>query len=130
MSSRAHTVLLVDDEAMIRIALAEYLEDCGFAVIQAGDSDEAISVLCQPSITVDLVFTDVRMPEQMDGIGLARWVFENKPNIPIIIASGQVAKDAAASDLCGAESIGKPFGYQEATDKIRAAINRCPANSN
>jgi DNA-binding NtrC family response regulator len=116
------TILVVDDEPIIRAALADHLEEKGFEVIEAADADQAILLLCRDSHPVDLVFTDVRMPGAMDGVGLSRWVFENRPGIPVIIASGDMGKAVALDDLCGAKAIAKPFDYNHVSDTIAELI--------
>jgi DNA-binding response OmpR family regulator len=62
------------------------------------------------------------MPGELDGIGLSRWIFENRPNIAVILASGELGKATAVHDLCGAETMTKPFDYGSITTRIRAAI--------
>jgi CheY-like chemotaxis protein len=73
------TVLVVEDEVLVRLAIAEYLRDCGYRVIEASSADEAILVLQQPELTIDVVFTDIEMPGPMDGFGLAQWTRTNRP---------------------------------------------------
>jgi DNA-binding NtrC family response regulator len=117
-------VLVVDDEPAIRMALALHLEEKGFEVREAGCATDAIAVLEEPGCIVNLVFSDVRMPGEMDGIGLSRWIFENCPNIAVILASGDLGKTTAMTDLCGAEAMAKPFSFEAAADKIRDAIKK------
>ena len=124
LPARKQVVLVVDDEPTIRTCLVIHLEDKGFAVREAGNAAEAIAILQEPGSIVNLVFSDVRMPGEMDGIGLSRWIFENRPNVAVILASGDLGKSTAMDDLCGAEAIGKPYNYEVATNKIRAAISK------
>ena len=98
-------VLVVDDEPIIRVALAEHLKEKGFQVREARTAAEAVAILEEPGCIVNLVFSDVRMPGEMDGLGLSRWIFENRPNIPVILASGDRGKTTAMQDLCGAETM-------------------------
>jgi CheY-like chemotaxis protein len=64
------------------------------------------------------------MPGEMDGLGLSRWIFENRPNIPVILASGDIGKEAALKDLCGVEAITKPYSFDAAADKIRDVMSK------
>ncbi len=121
---RKQVVLVVDDEPMIRLALAVHLDEKGFDVREAASAAEAVAILQEQGSIINLVFTDVRMPGKMDGIGLSRWIFENRPNIAVILASGDLGKTTAMEDLCGAEAITKPYNYEAATDKIREAIRK------
>jgi CheY-like chemotaxis protein len=81
-------VLLVEDEVLIRSAIAETLRDVGLLVIEAANADEAWSYL-QTGASVDLVFSDIQMPGSMDGIELARKVKENYDHIVIVLTSGR-----------------------------------------
>lgn len=93
------TVLVVDDQVLIRMAISEFLRDCGFRVIEAGDADEAIQVL-KTNEPVDVVFTDVQMPGSMDGFGLAQWVRRERAGLKVILTSGVARTADAAGELC------------------------------
>jgi len=82
-------VLIVEDEPLVRMLGADVLEDAGFEVVEAFNGDEALQVLdARPDIKV--LFTDVNMPGSLDGLELARVVHERRPDIKLLIASGQV----------------------------------------
>jgi two-component system, response regulator PdtaR len=83
---RRPTVLIVEDEFLIALSASAVFEQAGFDTIEAGNADEAISVLEERE--VDLIFTDVRMPGSMDGLRLARYVRERWPPIKIMVTSG------------------------------------------
>ena len=70
---------MVEDEVLIRLVIADYLRDCGYRVHEAVSAEEAILILQAPEVSIDIVFSDVEMPGEMDGFGLARWVRANKP---------------------------------------------------
>ena len=65
------TVLVVEDDILLRLSIAAYLRDCGYKVIEAADADEAVLVLKQPDLDIDVLFTEIEMPGAMDGFGLA-----------------------------------------------------------
>jgi CheY-like chemotaxis protein len=82
-------VLVVEDEALIRIGMVDDLEQAGFTVLEAQTSDEAMRLLRgHPEIQV--LFTDINMPGSMDGLRLAETVHDRWPPIKIIITSGGV----------------------------------------
>jgi CheY-like chemotaxis protein len=85
----AKTVLLVEDEVFIRLWAAEELTDAGYAVIEAAHAQEALDLLLQSPETIGVVFTDVQMPGDMDGIGLAHHASAHWPWIGIVIASAR-----------------------------------------
>ena len=121
-AGQRQVVLVVEDEPIIRFGLALHLEQSGFEVREAESAQDAIAVLKEPGCIINLVFSDVRMPGELDGIGLSRWIFENRPNIAVILASGEIGKATAVQDLCGAETMAKPFDFGSVTKRIRAAI--------
>jgi len=115
------TVLVVDDDVLIRMAIAGYLRECGFTVVEAGDAGEAVTVL-EAADDIDIVFSDVQMPGAMDGFGLARWIRAHKPQVQVILASGVARAADAAADICEESFMQKPYHPQHVADRIRALI--------
>jgi len=74
------TVLLVEDEVLVRMMLADQLREAGCTVVEASDADEALLLLRQNLVRIDLVISDVRMPGSMDGLGLARVIDQSARN--------------------------------------------------
>lgn len=121
----AATILLVEDEVLTRLALAEFLRDCGYVVLEAANALEAQAVLLsEPDI--DVVFSDIQMPGVDDGIRLEQWVRSNFPALPVILASGNADSLAAARSICGNVQafLPKPFTHDLALEHIRGAIER------
>jgi CheY-like chemotaxis protein len=114
------TVLVVEDEVLIRLVIAEYLRECGYRVHEAVNADEAILILQAPEVSVDIVFSDVEMPGKMDGFGLARWVRANMPETQVILTSGAERSADIAGTLCEAGPLlEKPYPTQGVVDRIR-----------
>ncbi len=82
-------VLIVEDEPLVRMLGTDVLEDAGFAVVEAVDAREALEQL-EAHPEVDILFTDVQMPGEMDGVALARAVHDRRPDVRLVIASGRV----------------------------------------
>jgi DNA-binding NtrC family response regulator len=116
-------VLVVDDEPVIRGVLCEFLRDCGLMPVAVENADQALAVLddCEP---VDLVFSDIHMPGAMDGFALARWVLLHRPQVPVILATGDIARAnaVAVAGLAGVETFAKPYDFDMAVRKIRDTI--------
>src|ERR1043166_7949738 len=89
------TVLVVEDEVLIRLMIAEYLREFGYRVLEARNGEEAKNILGNED-EVGVVFSDVRMPGSIDGLALARWISRNKPEIGILLTSAYVAPAEAA----------------------------------
>jgi CheY-like chemotaxis protein len=83
------TVLVVEDEILIRELVSEELEEAGFTVITAKDADHAINIL-EARQDIHLVFTDIDMPGSMDGLRLAAAVRDRWPPVHVIITTGKV----------------------------------------
>lgn len=100
------TVLIVDDEPLIRIMLTEVLEDEGYQVVQAKNALEAIVAL--EARKVDAVITDVEMPCGINGVDLARHIASTKFGISVIVTSG--GRSISAEELPhGVKFIPKPY---------------------
>jgi CheY-like chemotaxis protein len=92
-------VLVVEDEMFIRMIAVDTLEDRGYGILEAGDAREALAVLEQtPGIA--LIFTDVNMPGDIDGLDLATEVAKRWPHIEIIVTSGALRLDDVDSLIC------------------------------
>ena len=91
-------VLIVEDEPIIRMVAAYGLADDGLVTYEAADAAEALTVLAQhPEIAV--LFTDINMPGEMDGLGLATRVFQLRPDTEFIVTSGRERlRDATLPD--------------------------------
>jgi CheY-like chemotaxis protein len=85
--SRDFTVLVVEDDALLRLAAVDVVDSAGLATLEAANADEAMSILESRS-DICVVFTDVQMPGSMDGIALAAKVRERWPAIGVIVSSG------------------------------------------
>lgn len=99
MSDEAGTqdvVLVVEDEALVRMHGADIFEEAGYSVIEAASADEAVAILEQAP-EVRLLFSDVDMPGSMDGLALAELVHARWPDIRLVITSGH--RKLADADL-------------------------------
>lgn len=115
-------ILVVEDEILVRMVIADYLRECGYRVIEAGNAAEALTVL-QTSEPVDVVFSDVQMPGEMDGFGLARWIRDNQPRVKVLLTSGNARAAEVAGDLCGQGPLeAKPYHPQTVLDRIKRLL--------
>jgi CheY-like chemotaxis protein len=84
------TVLVVEDEVLIRMMIADELRNAGYSVIEAANAHEAAEVLSSGKAEVALVLSDVRMPGSMDGVSLARFIRATNPSVKILLTSGHL----------------------------------------
>ena len=83
--SERRTVLVIDDEAMIRLTLTAYLEDSGYRVLEAADGEEGVELFRR--LHPDIVLTDLRMPK-LDGLGVIAVIKAESPATPVIAITG------------------------------------------
>jgi DNA-binding NtrC family response regulator len=116
-------VLVVEDEVLIRLAVADHLRSCGFKVVEAGNGAEAQELILA-GLHVDLVFSDVTMPGPMDGAALARWLHAQMPDLPVILTSGVPSSLTAAKAACAniRTLAHKPYDYGDIVSEIRAIL--------
>lgn len=122
-SEALETILVVEDDVLIRMPIAQYLRDCGYRVIEAVNADEAITVLLHRDTVVDIVFSDIEMPGAMDGFGLAKWIREHRPGTEIVLAGTVPRSVDAAKELCEAGPLPKPYEAQAVHDHIRRLLS-------
>ena len=121
-------VLVVEDEAIIRMSLVWELEDAGFVVLEAKNAEVAMALITDRSDIV-VVVTDVRMPGSVDGLGLAAWMREHAASVPIVVTAA-VAElpDIAAINPAIAQIIAKPYRSQEVVALVREVSSRAFMN--
>jgi CheY-like chemotaxis protein len=116
-AKRKDVVLVVEDEALVRMNTADLIRDLGFEVIEAVDADHAIFLLeSTPAITV--VFTDIQMPGSMDGLRLAAVVRDRWPPVALLITFGKLNPPTADMPV-GAHFIQKPYLPLQIGDELR-----------
>ena len=123
MNDNQSTVLIVDDEASIRISLRTILSGLGFSVVEAARGEEAVSLV--RTAQFDIVLLDINMPG-LGGIEVCRLMRKNAPLLPIVMLTVQGSEDRKVEALdAGADDyITKPFQLRELIARIRAAVRR------
>lgn len=118
----AASILVVEDELLVRMMISDSLRDAGFNVIEAFNADEAVQIL-HSDVAIDLVLSDVRMPGSMDGLELMSYARERFPSLPFIITSGHLmVEDALAR---GAHKfLPKPYSFGHAIGLIESELGK------
>ncbi|XMB51424.1 response regulator [Pseudomonas fluorescens] len=114
------TILVVEDDAIVRMLIVDVLEELEFKVLEAADAEQALKMVKDTGQIIDLMMTDVGLPD-MDGKQLATEVRELRATLPILFASGYAENiDVPA----GMQVIGKPFSIDQLRDKVKSML--CP----
>ncbi|HEY1795175.1 MAG TPA: CHASE3 domain-containing protein, partial [Stellaceae bacterium] len=119
------TVLLVDDDEIVRDTVAAMLEDFGFTVIQAPGGTEALTILEQGA-AIDLLLTDVVMPGEISGRVLAERAAKVKPGLKVLFTSGYTENAIVHNGRLdpGVELLSKPYGRDQLAAKVRRILDR------
>ena len=117
------TVLLLDHEIIVRMALAEYLRECGYRVIEAANTDEAKLVLEHGEFRVDVVLIDLAATGSSDGFAFAKWARAHKTGLPIVLVATPDHASNTAGDLCEeGPMLSKPYDHQLLLKRIRQLL--------
>lgn len=120
------TILVVEDDALIRMYGTDVLAEAGFEVIEAGNADDALEVLHQHD-DIQLLFSDVDMPGSLDGLALARLVHERWPTIRLLLTSGHHNLGAASLPDDG-RFVRKPWTQDVLIAKIRDVLEQADSD--
>ncbi|MGD9741971.1 MAG: response regulator [Dongiaceae bacterium] len=105
----------------VRISIAVHLRGAGYQVLEAGNAAQAVALL--GSNKVDLVFSDIRMPGEMDGFALARWDRVNHPLTLVFLTSGNVGVGERERELFAENRFfAKPYDCAEVETAMRQAL--------
>ena len=118
MSTTDSIILVVEDDAIVRMLIVDVLEELEFEVLEADGSEQALKILEDKARHIDLMMTDVGLPG-MNGQELAGKARELRPVLPILFASGFVESIDVPD---GMHVIGKPFSIDQLRDKVKGIL--------
>lgn len=118
-------ILLVEDEAPVRAFAARALRMHGFTVLEAEDAEEALDILADGALRVDLFITDLIMPG-MDGPSWVREALQSRPGVQVVFVSGyaEAAQTDARADIPNAVFLPKPFSLDELTETVQDQLTQ------
>ena len=122
---RGHeTILVVEDDADVRLTVVDMLAQLGYKVITASSGEAALRVL-DSETPIDLLFTDVIMPGRVKGGELGRRAALRKPPLPVLFTSGYTRDEIFHAGRLdpGVMLLGKPYRRDELAARIRSALD-------
>ena len=124
MQRGSETILLVEDDDLLRELVRESLEEIGYRVLEAGSGEAALALAAQPTPPVDLLLTDVVMP-QMSGREVAEQIQARQPGIKVLFMSGYMDDAVVRHGLLTAEInfLPKPFTRSALASKVREVLD-------
>jgi CheY-like chemotaxis protein len=115
------TILFVEDEALVRIDMAEFLRECGYRVHGVANAAEAIEAL-EAKFAIDLVFTDINLGPGKNGIELADWVLTNRPGVKVIVTTGEETHPQLPSGI--GPKLQKPYTGHDLAARVRETLSK------
>ncbi|WP_346830535.1 response regulator [Pseudomonas abietaniphila] len=120
MSDPASTILVVEDDSIVRMLIVDVLEELEYRVLEAADGKAALAFLQDPEAKINLLMTDKGLPD-MDGTELAKKAAGLRPALPILFASGYAENIELPP---GMHLIGKPFSIDQLRDKVKSILGQ------
>jgi len=118
MSDPTSTILVVEDDDIVRMLIVDVLEELEYTVLEAADGGEALTFVENDAQTIDLMMTDKGLPD-IDGVQLAKKARQLRPQLPVLFASGYSENIEVPA---GMHSIGKPFSIDQLRDKVKSVL--------
>jgi two-component system, response regulator PdtaR len=116
--AQVRTVLVIEDEILVRFEVAEVLREAGMCVIEARDADEAMEHL-EAGRSVDFVFADIELPGTMNGLEFCAAIERRFPQLKFLVTSGRISAQEA---VFVRSFIPKPYDPADVVARIRAAL--------
>jgi CheY-like chemotaxis protein len=116
------SVLLVEDDDEVATLVREMLHELGYEVTRTASAEAALGALANGR-RVDVVFSDIMMPGEMDGVDLGREIRARRRNLPVVLSSGFAEPALARAQAEGFRVLSKPYGMAELAAALNAAMD-------
>lgn len=114
------SILIVDGDIVSRHVIADYLRHCGYAVVEAANTDEAYAAMIEATMSIDVVLCDVAALGSRSGFELASWVRANRPDLEVRLAASVDVVAETAAQLCeSGPHLKKPYEPEAVVDYIK-----------
>jgi len=121
----SETILVVEDEMVLREMARDFLTDCGYRVLEARSGREALQIWQQHRTAIQLLLTDMKMPEGVSGMELAERMLAEQPGLHVIFTSGYSDDVIRPEFLARTHSrfLAKPYAYTELVRQVRECLD-------
>lgn len=114
------SILIVDGDIISRHVIADYLRHCGYAVVEAANTDEALVALGEPTLSIDVILCDVSALGSRSSFELARWVRATRPELEVSLVAGAEMAAQTAAELCeSGPHLKRPYEPEAVVDYIK-----------
>lgn len=113
-------LIVVDGDVLVRHVLSDYLRTCGYIVIEAATTDEAVSVLSDATLDLHAMLCDADAPGERNAFELRAWSRNERPEIEVVLAGGVSSAANRAAELCDeGPQLKRPYDPQSVSDYIK-----------
>jgi CheY-like chemotaxis protein len=125
----AKTILIVEDEGVLREMERSLLENCGYCVLEADSGRKAFDLWRAQGQKIDLLIADVVLPHGITGVELAKRLLDSQPQLKVIFTTGKIFRQAEHEALAqmNAHFLQKPFQHNELIQVVNNALGGGPA---
>lgn len=114
------SILIIDGDIVSRHVIADYLRHCGYAVVEAANTDEAFIALGEKTLSIDVILCDISALGSRSGFELASWVRTNRPELEVRLAGGVEMAAKTAAELCETgPHLKRPYEPEAVVDYIK-----------
>jgi CheY-like chemotaxis protein len=122
----SETILIVEDEPVLRSMARDILEECGYRILEASSGREALDVWSQRANEIDLLLTDMVMPDGISGVDLVDKLLASRPRLKVVFTSGYTANEVNRKMLARtrASFLAKPYTHAELAKTVRDCLDQ------
>lgn len=117
------TILVMEPDVLVRMAISDYLRECGYKVVESSSGDDVLTIL-NTKIDIDTVFSGAQSQDESNGFALAHRIRIARPNINVILTSGLEHAANKAAEVCGDGPLTTPYHPQELLRRIHLLRER------
>jgi CheY-like chemotaxis protein len=122
-------LLVIDGDVLVRHVISDYLRTCGYIVVEAATTDEAVVVLDDGAVRVSAALCHADAPGSQSAFQLRAWALRRRPEVQIILAGSIEAAATKAAELCDeGPQLRRPYDPQGVVDHIRRIMGSRPAD--
>jgi signal transduction histidine kinase/CheY-like chemotaxis protein/HAMP domain-containing protein len=124
------TILIVEDEPVLRSMARDILEECGYRILEASSGKDALDVWTRQAEKIDLLLTDMVMPDGISGVNLAEKLLAGQPNLKVVFTSGYTSSEVDRDMLARTHAtfLQKPYTHGELARIVRDCLDKNDGN--
>jgi response regulator RpfG family c-di-GMP phosphodiesterase len=121
--AKVKTILVLEGDVLVRMPVVQFLRDCGYRVVEAASTDEAMTIFQNTNFAVDVVLSEIDIPGSMNGFGFAQWARLVRPELKILLAGTPERTVRNAAELCEVgPTLKRPYAHRLVLDRIKRVL--------